>query len=64
MAEYTAAAAQTVANGNNVLFTATPVCATRCIVQREIHKIVNTLKMQGFKSLARCADYRFDYLCA
>ena len=35
MAEYTAAAAQTVANGNNVLFTATPVCATRCIVHRE-----------------------------
>lgn len=29
MAEYTAAAAQTVANGNNVLFTATPVCAAR-----------------------------------
>nr|DAM29937.1 MAG TPA: hypothetical protein [Caudoviricetes sp.] len=27
MAEYTAAAAQTVANGNNVLFTDTPVWA-------------------------------------
>ena len=40
MAEYTAAAAQTVANGNNVLFTATPVCATRCIVHREGSGIV------------------------
>lgn len=40
MAEYTAAAAQTVANGNNVLFTDTPVCATRCIVHRDGSGIV------------------------
>lgn len=40
MAEYTASAQQTVTNGNNVIFTDTPVCATRCIVHRDGSGIV------------------------
>lgn len=35
MAEFTAAALQTVAVGANVLFTETPVCGSGCIVHRE-----------------------------
>lgn len=40
MAEFTAAAVQTVAVGQNVLFTETPVCATRGIYHREGSGIV------------------------
>ena len=40
MAEYTSTALQTVANGQNVIFTETPVSASRCIVHREGSGIV------------------------
>lgn len=40
MAEYTAAALQTVAAGQNVQFTETPICGGNCIVHREGSGIV------------------------
>lgn len=40
MAEFTHAAMQAVAAGQNVLFTETPVCPSRCIVHREGSGIV------------------------
>ena len=60
MAEYTAAAAQTVANGNNVLFTATPVCATRCIVHREGSGIVT---LRGITNGQCRARFRVNFGC-
>ena len=58
MAEYTAAAAQTVANGNNVLFTDTPVFATRCIVHREGSGIVT---LRGITNGQCRARFRINF---
>lgn len=53
MAEYTAFAQQTVTNGNNVIFTDTPVCATRCIVHREGSGIVTLRGLTSGQCRAR-----------
>lgn len=53
MAEYTASAQQTVTNGNNVIFTDTPICATRCIVHREGSGIVTLRGLTSGQCRAR-----------
>ena len=40
MAEFTGIAVQTVAQGEDVAFTETPVCATKCILHRQGSGIV------------------------
>ena len=57
MAEYTASALQTVAVGQNVLFTETPVCGSNCIVHREGSGVV-TLRGQTNQCRAR---YRVSF---
>ena len=41
MAEFTGIAIQTVAQGEDVAFTETPVCATKCIVHRQVRGLTN-----------------------
>lgn len=53
MAEYMASAQQTVTNGNNVIFTDTPICATRCIVHREGSGIVTLRGLTSGQCRAR-----------
>lgn len=53
MAEYTAAAAQTVASGQNVLFTATPIAPSRCIVHRDGSGVVTLRGLTNCQSRAR-----------
>lgn len=53
MAEFTYVAAQTVANGENVLFDETPVTASRCIVHREGSGVVTLRGLTSCQSKAR-----------
>lgn len=53
MAEYTASAVQTVAAGNNIIFTETPVSATRCIVHREGSGIITLRGLTSGQCRAR-----------
>lgn len=53
MAEYTSTALQTVANGQNVIFTETPVSASRCIVHREGSGIVTLRGLTNCQCRAR-----------
>lgn len=53
MAEYMASAQQIVTNGNNVIFTDTPVCATRCIVHRDGSGIVTLRGLTSGQCRAR-----------
>lgn len=50
MAEFTGIAIQTVAQGEDVAFTETPVCATKCIVHRQGSGIV---KLRGLTNQCR-----------
>ena len=50
MAEFTGIALQTVAQGEDVAFTETPVCATKCIVHRQGSGIV---KLRGLTNQCR-----------
>lgn len=53
MAEYTYAALQTVASGQNVIFTETPVAPSRCIVHREGSGVVTLRGLTNCQSRAR-----------
>lgn len=53
MAEFTAVALQTVEQGQNVVFTETPVCPTKCITHREGSGIV------GLRGLTNQCRARF-----
>ncbi len=53
MAEYTSAALQTVVSGQNVIFTETPVSASRCIVHREGSGIVTLRGLTNCQCRAR-----------
>jgi len=57
MAEFTAVALQTVAAGQNVLFTETPVCGTNCIVHRAGSGVVT---LRGITNQCR-ALYRISF---
>ena len=50
MAEFTAVALQTVEQGQNVVFTETPVCPTKCITHREGSGIV---RLRGLTNQCR-----------
>lgn len=50
MAEFTAVALQTVEQGQNVVFTETPVCPTKCITHREGSGIV---RLRGITNQCR-----------
>lgn len=53
MAEFTYAAAQTVASGQNVIFTATPVTPSRCIVHRDGSGVVTLRGLTNCQARAR-----------
>lgn len=53
MAEFTNAALQTVANGQNVVFTETPVSPSRCIVHRDGSGVVTLRGLTNCQSRAR-----------
>lgn len=57
MAEYTAALLQTVAAGQNVLFTDTPVCGSACIVHRDNSGVVT---LRGLTNQCR-ARYKVTF---
>lgn len=50
MAEFTAVALQTVEEGQNVIFTETPICPTKCITHREGSGIV---RLRGLTNQCR-----------
>lgn len=53
MAEFTAVALQTVELGQNVVFTETPICPTKCITHREGSGIVRLKGLTNHQSRAR-----------
>lgn len=57
MAEFTAALLQTVAAGQNVLFTDTPVCGSNCIVHRDGSGVVT---LRGMTNQCR-ARYKVSF---
>lgn len=58
MAEFTASAAQTVAENQNIVFSATPVAPSRCIAHREGSGIVT---LRGLTNCACRARYRVSF---